>query len=344
MRIAYLTTGIDQIAGGARVIFEQVNRLFDRGHKIEVWCTGDTQNSYFPCKAPIYPLKDIRLLNHDVLVIADPGFLPQVFSSDTTHSAQKICFLVQHDNELISQIEGAPTYANLLNDFKSYFLDSRHKIIVVSAWLQSVIKEKYQLPSLLARNGVNKELFYPATPLIHLDGSVVLFFYDPQVWKGVADAVHAVNIVRQHIPDLKIIMIGRYLPSTPVVQGKSWSFPFPVIYFNRPDQNELVKIYALADVFVSSSWYEGFGLPGLEAMACGVPVVTTDSGGVREYAIPEETAIVVPPKNPEALAEGILRVLSDEKLRQKLIKNGLEKAKEFDWGKSIDILEKVFSE
>jgi glycosyltransferase involved in cell wall biosynthesis len=72
-------------------------------------------------------------------------------------------------------------------------------------------------------------------------------------------------------------------------------------------------------------------------------VVTTDGGGSRDYAIPDETAVVVPPQDVPALTEGILRMLDDKLLREKLTANGLKKAQEFGWKMSIAKLEVVFS-
>ena len=76
-----------------------------------------------------------------------------------------------------------------------------------------------------------------------------------------------------------------------------------------------------ANVFVYASWYEGFGLPPLEAMACGVPVVTTDCGGVLEYAIDGYNSLVTPIRDPTALAQAIQRLLSDRHLAAQLIQN-----------------------
>jgi hypothetical protein len=73
-------------------------------------------------------------------------------------------------------------------------------------------------------------------------------------------------------------------------------------------QERMAEEYCRARVFVHGSWYEGFGLPGLEALACGVPLVTTDSGGPRDYAFHEETALVVPPRDPRAMADAIKRL------------------------------------
>jgi len=103
------------------------------------------------------------------------------------------------------------------------------------------------------------------------------------------------------------------------------------------DQPALGREYDACRVFAVGSWFEGFGQPGLEALACGVPLVTTDNGGCREYAAHEETALVVPPQDPEAMADAIGRVLDDCDLSTKLVLNGLDVvARDFDWERRTD--------
>jgi glycosyltransferase involved in cell wall biosynthesis len=94
-------------------------------------------------------------------------------------------------------------------------------------------------------------------------------------------------------------------------------------------------------VLVSASWYESFPLPPLEAMACGLPVITTPYG-TEDYAFDGVNAIVVPPQDPKVLAEAIIRLLDDKDLREKLSKEGLNTAKKFTWDKTTDKVEELF--
>jgi GT2 family glycosyltransferase len=103
------------------------------------------------------------------------------------------------------------------------------------------------------------------------------------------------------------------------------------------DQPSLGREYDAGRVFAVGSWFEGFGQPGLEALACGVPLVTTDNGGCREYAVDEETALVVQPQDPEAMADAIRRLLDDRDLSTKLVLNGLDMvSRDFDWEQRTD--------
>lgn len=96
--------------------------------------------------------------------------------------------------------------------------------------------------------------------------------------------------------------------------------------------NDLISLYRDADLLVWLSDYEGFGLPILEAMACGTPVITTPAASIPEVA--GQAAIYVKdPKNIDEIAQVIYNVLTSENLRQDLIKRGLEQAKKFSWKK-----------
>ena len=95
------------------------------------------------------------------------------------------------------------------------------------------------------------------------------------------------------------------------------------------DQAELPALYSGARVFVYPSLYEGFGLPCLEAMAAGVPVVCSGTTSVPEVV--GETAIKVEPENPESIAEGIHRVLSDQTLAVELVQQAKTRATQFTW-------------
>ncbi len=93
--------------------------------------------------------------------------------------------------------------------------------------------------------------------------------------------------------------------------------------------SELPIIYNLAEVFLFPSFYEGFGLPVLEAMACGIPVVTSNVSSLPEVA--GDAAIYIDPHSVDALVDGIRKILSDEDLRKSCIRKGLERSKSFTW-------------
>jgi glycosyltransferase involved in cell wall biosynthesis len=98
-----------------------------------------------------------------------------------------------------------------------------------------------------------------------------------------------------------------------------------------PDE-DLPMLYSGASLFVLPSLYEGFGLPLVEAMACGVPVIASNTSCIPEVV--GDAALLVPPTQPEAFAEAILRVRSDDNRRRTMIEKGLKQAAVFSWDKT----------
>jgi glycosyltransferase involved in cell wall biosynthesis len=101
------------------------------------------------------------------------------------------------------------------------------------------------------------------------------------------------------------------------------------LYPGPVSMNELQLLYSSADLFVFPSLYEGFGMPVLEAMACGAPVVTSNSTALAEVA--GDAAVLVDPQDARALGEAMIRALEDEPLRADLKVKGFARAKQFSW-------------
>ena len=115
-----------------------------------------------------------------------------------------------------------------------------------------------------------------------------------------------------------------------------------VIFKGYVPNNKLLKLYRRASLFVLPSLYEGFGLPPLEAMACGCPVVVSNVASLPEVC--GDAAYYVDPYNMNSIAEGIYKVLTDKNLRDILIQKGLERVKLFSWEKSAKEVLNVFEE
>ncbi len=106
--------------------------------------------------------------------------------------------------------------------------------------------------------------------------------------------------------------------------------------------SELVKLYNQSELFIFPSFYEGFGLPVLEAMACGVPVITSHVSSLPEVG--GDAVVYVDPSSVDDIKNKMQMVLNDKKLQDEMIKKGLKRAKEFSWEKSAKEHIKVFDE
>lgn len=108
-----------------------------------------------------------------------------------------------------------------------------------------------------------------------------------------------------------------------------------------PDE-DLPKLYSLASLFVFPSLYEGFGLPVLEAMACGTPVIASNRSSIPEAT--GSAGITVDPESPEEIRDAITGLLNDAKLQQDLVKKGLARAKKYTWRRTAEQLLRIFEE
>jgi glycosyltransferase involved in cell wall biosynthesis len=194
-------------------------------------------------------------------------------------------------------------------------------------------------------NAIDAELLHDPGPeetervreRYQLRGRFVLFAGNVKPHKNLERLIRAFARVkaREGNEDLGLVLIGddvgRYnsLRRTAEEAGVRHE----VRFFGFVPHHTLSALYRMANVFAFPSLYEGFGLPPLEAMACGTPVVTS-----RISSLPEvvgEGALLVDPYDEEAIAHGISRLLDDEDLRQRLVARGLERAAAFSWERSV---------
>jgi glycosyltransferase involved in cell wall biosynthesis len=116
-----------------------------------------------------------------------------------------------------------------------------------------------------------------------------------------------------------------------------------VLFLGYVAESDMPALYCGARLFVFPSLYEGFGIPLVEAMACGTPVVASNSSSFPEVV--QDAAVLVSPRSPEEFAGAISRVVRDEELRSSMIAKGLRRAGDFSWeasaGKVLDVLASV---
>ena len=139
--------------------------------------------------------------------------------------------------------------------------------------------------------------------------------------------------------DYELIVVGgkwRDIDLAKKYQGENIKFITGV------PEEDLIAIYNMADAFVFPSFYEGFGIPVLEGMACGVPVVTSNVSSMPEVG--GDAAIYFNPYDENDIAEKIKMVLDDKQLREEMILKGVEKVKEYSWEKCARETLKVYEE
>lgn len=149
--------------------------------------------------------------------------------------------------------------------------------------------------------------------------------------KNIRSLVEAYEKLRERQPALKtkLVLIGGESPLFGEVRLNAKNYKDDVIFKGFVRDEELVEYYRSARIVVYPSLYEGFGLPPLEAMASGTPVVTSNTSSIPEVV--GTAALMVNPYDTEQLASTMELVLSDENLRQTMIREGLKQVKKFNW-------------
>jgi glycosyltransferase involved in cell wall biosynthesis len=206
--------------------------------------------------------------------------------------------------------------------------------VVISTWLRDVMRERFGSEAAVIVTPVDPALFHRVPVTVTTSRPRVLMLHHAYAWKGVEDGLAAVAQVRPRVPGLRLIGFGTRRPRDPV--------PYDEFHANPP-QAELAGLYSSADVYLCPSWYEGLGMPPMEAMACGAALVTYDNGGCRDYARDGETALVAPRRDVAALAMALERVATDDILRRNLATAGAAQiTRAFDWDRAVARLEALF--
>jgi glycosyltransferase involved in cell wall biosynthesis len=168
-----------------------------------------------------------------------------------------------------------------------------------------------------------------------------------EISKGHTDLIQASRILREQAPKIKVIVVGRG-PLEIKLDKQARQMGVDDIVFFLGFRKDIPRILASLDLFVLSSRYEGLGTSLLDAMASRLPIVATRTGGIPDVVIHQETGLLVPPRNPEALAQSILMLYRDRNLGTRLGQRGYEVvhqrfSAQAMAGKVIDLYERVGS-
>jgi glycosyltransferase involved in cell wall biosynthesis len=167
-----------------------------------------------------------------------------------------------------------------------------------------------------------------------LPGPFILFVGNIKPHKGIAVLFKALALLKH--PDVDLVFVGEKPFQNAALLGAANELHIEkrIHQIGRLSQGELVLAYNAAEVLAMPSLYEGFGLPVLEAMACGTPVVASDAGSLPE--IVGNAALVIPRNNPGALAEALELVLRNSKVRKQLVEKGKNNVLRFSWRKTAE--------
>jgi len=198
----------------------------------------------------------------------------------------------------------------------------------------------------VVHNGIDIDTFRRRDGVAREPGRVLIVGKTEDKKKGIPFLMEAVRLLKGDV-NVRMIVVGS--------QGADGFGPKlaadlgigdRVTYTGYVTTEELVRLYSSAEIAVTASLYEGFGLPCAEAMACGTPVIATRAGALPEIVGEDGAGILVPPANPPALAAAIREVLSDASLGEKMAQAARERIEQmFSWkaaaAKTVDVYREI---
>ena len=298
-----------------------------------------------------YPFLVIKLWDHDLDVIQNSSQVPTFLKFK-----QKYIITVHDLTPFITPKEskfGRPLIYKLLFPRT---LKTADKIITVSNSTKKDLINHFDIPEKKIRvifeaadekfKPLNNEKISETEQKYNLNFPFILYVGTLEARKNIPTLVTAFYKLKKKNIEHKLVITGT----------KGWKYKEifetidklnlqnDVVFTGYVSDEDLPALYNAADLFVYPSIYEGFGLPPLEAMACGTPVITSNTSSLPEVV--GDAGIMVDPYDVDGLADAMHRVLTDEGSRADMIKKGLERTKMFSWEKcareTLEVYEEVY--
>lgn len=342
-KITFVLPGYSRVPiGGFKIVFEYANQLIRDGYQVCIFFINKNHLKKYPVPR--------RLKN----VIANyfTQIEPKWFELDNRikkiSSQQKNALSYVENSDFVvatAAITADFVKDNFTNSKKIYLIQgfekwdmSPEKIyntynygfknIVVSKWLENIVNKNSASNSIYVPNPIDLSTYTVRRPINKRnDLKIGLLFHSNPV-KGSKYALEALKIIKKKYPNVSVEMFG-----TAVIPK---NLPKWISYHKNATQKETIKIYNDISIFISSSIEEGFGLTGLEAMACGAALVSTNYVGVREYAINNYNSLLSPVKDVNRLASNVIYLLDNPSIRILLAKNGVKSASDFSMRKAYE--------
>jgi len=323
MKIAALLPHLE-VFGGVRRYLEIGNELQKRGYSFVLFHPEGNKTEWFDFKGGIKLFPSLEEESYDIGLCSEYSLLPYF---EKLKAKIKFFYFI---------LEGHKNEKDVVK--KNYFFLGN------SGGICRRLEKKYNISCTKVAGGINPEIFFPLERRTQRNEFRVLCYgrlYRRR--KGIRKVIRATEDLYRKNPQLRLIFFDTQV-------GEERLDPRPLVktkvphdfYLNLP-QTKMAWLYSQADVFVSAERRAGWSNTTAEAMACQIPVVCTKSG-TQDFAVHNETALIVPFPHPFLLRQQIKRLIEDEKLRLSLARAGYMKIHEFTWSSVADRLIKVFKE
>lgn len=292
-----------------------------------------------------------KLFSNRYDVLHAPGYILPYFWKKA--SVLTVHDLIALDYPQLCQNETVLYFKTLL----PYSIKKASKVIAVSNTVKADILRRFDIEEekiSVIYHGINKQFkkIYPNNQKTegvrikyNLPNKYILFVGNIEPKKNLLNLINAFNkLKREKRIEHKLVIVGKKgWKYKPIFENISkLKIDNELIFTGYIPEEDLPTVYSMADLFVFPSLYEGFGIPPLEAMACEVPVMVSNSGSLPE--ITGGKCLQVDPFNIEEIASGIHKSLTDTGLRDKSILEGKKWVKQYSWEKSAKETLKVYEE
>ena len=291
--------------------------------------------------------------NVDVLHVHD--WLVATAGIGLKHVFRKPLFATIHSTEIGRRNGIHFDYERMIHETEAWLTYEAWKVICCSDYMVSHVRWAFGLPAdkqIMIPNGVNADVYagIEKTDLTQFrikfalpEEKIVLFVGRLVYEKGVHVLVNAILKVLEKV-NAKFVIVGNgYMKEQLSGLVKSLGIAQKVLFTGFVDDETLRKLQICADVSVVPSLFEPFGIVALEAMAAKSPIVVSDTGGLGEIVDHDVDGVKVYTNNPDSLAWGIIRVLTDEKNAQRLRSNAYKKIQEkYNWDRIAQQTENIY--
>jgi glycosyltransferase involved in cell wall biosynthesis len=274
---------------------------------------------------PLIPCKSVVTI-HDCIHLRFPQYLPNRLAY--AYARSSLWIATHRSNRVLTVSEASK------RDILRYFSIPENKIDVI----YNAIDERYgEAPS--------PDEVLRVRERYQLNDPFVLYAGNIKPHKNLERLIEAFNTLRRSgLDTVKLVIIGDEISKYAALRRAVHKYKLHkhVRFFGFVPDKTLAVLYRLAGVFVFPSLYEGFGLPPLEAMASGTPVITSNVSSLPEVV--GDAALLIDPYEPDAIADAMRRVLTEPALREDLRQRGLQRVKEFSWDRSVRRVHEIYQE
>ena len=335
LKVAYVLPHLN-LTGGLKMLLQQMEHLRKRGHEIYAVYKGEPGTRAVPNWYPIevdgeiiVPHQDSykKYIEHcDIIVSGWYQQIPALMDLE-----DKTFYWEQGHNWLFGDYPNQYEAQWIRQEMKTVY-QSTIRIASVSSTISDILNTRFQKKTEIIPNGVDTDFYFPLKEEPKDDVLTILLVGNPFLtFKGFNIAIKALRNIWNLGYQFKVKWICQHTPDIGYV-------PFPIEYVIHPSQEELRNHYQTAHIFLFTSNYEGFGMPPLEAMSCGIPVITTKCGGVEEY-VGSDNCLQVEPGDHLAVAQAVISLLENTVKRNELRRKGRETALRFSFNEVIEKLE-----